>query len=172
MSGILNTSTLFYTHMTFQFDFEIVPTCCNIVILDDKFLLVQYSRYSPYYKWKLGQKKGKKKRKKMNINKTSTLSCWRIVPVVPVVAKEFLADWICLGVGTSKLLWCCGDQDLRVVTSLVPPRPRLSRGLSVRAERWGLFKRSAGVDGRPPPLPDERCWSICSRFCCLAAASI
>lgn len=28
------------SHMTFEFDFEIVSTCCNIVILDDKFLIV------------------------------------------------------------------------------------------------------------------------------------
>lgn len=75
------------------------------------------------------------------------LFCWRTVQ--PVAASELRADWVCRGVGTSKLDWCWGVHERRVVT-LGPPIKLLAfnpnKGLRVSPEM--VVERERAGDGR------------------------
>lgn len=86
---------------------------------------------------------------RQKIKMTSPLVWRRTAP------RLLRADWICLGVGTSKLLWCCGDHERRAVTRDPSPTPSPSRGLRDNAVRRGALLVLVCPQSLPPPTPSE-----------------
>ena len=92
------------------------------------------------------------------------LFCWRTEQ--PVAASEFLADWICRGVGTSKLDWCWGDHERLAVTLGPPIRVLPNNGLKVNPEMELMLLETVDWAGGGPvgeqeePMP----LSIVRRF--------
>ena len=91
------------------------------------------------------------------------LFCWRAEQ--PVVASEFLADWVCRGVGTSKLDWCWGDHE-RLAVTLGPPITVLpNNGLKVNPEmELMVLERVDCAGGGPVGEQEEPMPLIVRRF--------